>query len=99
MDETLFSLIVERSAGHYGVPPALVLSRLRTRPVVSARQLAMWLIHRSQQPSLIEIARRFGATQHTTVRHALRVVEDRRQRLPGFAETSTILLEAFREYG
>lgn len=97
MDDALFLLIVERSAGHYGVPPTLVLSRLRTRPVVSARQLAMWLIHKTRRQALIEIARRFGATQHTTVRHALRVVEDRRQRLPEFAAASSALLEVCRE--
>ena len=47
-----------------------VLSKERKQPIVLARQLAMYLIHKYTQVSYAEIGRIMGKKDHTTVLHA-----------------------------
>jgi chromosomal replication initiator protein len=48
----------------------------RARPFVTARQIAMYLIHKNLGKSLVEIGKHFGNRDHTTVLNALRRIED-----------------------
>lgn len=54
-------------------------SKVRTRPLVTARQLAMFLAKKYLDKSLVEIGRSFGGKDHTTVINALRRMEDQLQ--------------------
>ncbi len=61
---------------HYKVRVPDIKSRTRTKPLVIARQVAMWLVKKHLDRSLVEIGRSFGGKDHTTVMNALRRIED-----------------------
>jgi chromosomal replication initiator protein len=61
---------------HYKVRIPDLKSKTRTRPLVVARQVAMWLVKKHLDRSLVDIGRSFGGKDHTTVMNALRRIED-----------------------
>lgn len=61
---------------HYRVRMADLKGKSRAQPLVTARQLAMYLIKKHLDKSLIEIGRAFGGRDHTTVINAVRRIED-----------------------
>ncbi len=54
-------------------------SKNRAKPIVTARQVCMYLIKKYLNKSLIEIGKVFGGKDHTTVINALRRIEDQLQ--------------------
>lgn len=60
---------------HYRVRVADLKSQNRSKPLVTARQVAMFLIKKNLDKSLVEIGRYFGGKDHTTVINALRRIE------------------------
>ena len=52
-----------------------ICSRRRFRPVVKARQAAMWLLRKHTSLSLPQIGKCFGGRDHTTVLHAIKKIE------------------------
>ena len=62
-------------ANHFNVSRADILSSRRTANVVRPRQIAMYLSKMMTLRSLPEIGRRFGGRDHTTVLHAVRIIE------------------------
>lgn len=65
MDEILAAV-----AEHYGVTPADLKSKGRSKEVVRPRQVAMYLIRQLTGASLPEIGQFFGGRDHTTVLYA-----------------------------
>ena len=65
---------------HYRVRVADLKSQNRSKPLVTARQVAMFLIKKNLDKSLVEIGRQFGGKDHTTVINALRRVETQVQK-------------------
>jgi chromosomal replication initiator protein len=63
------------ASDHYRVRIADLKSANRSKPLVTARQVAMFLIKKNLDKSLVEIGRQFGGKDHTTVINALRRVE------------------------
>ncbi len=63
-------------ADQYRVRLADMKGKSRTQPLVTARQVAMFLIKKHLDKSLVEIGRSFGGKDHTTVINALRRIED-----------------------
>lgn len=61
---------------HYKVRMPDLKSKTRTKPLVVARQVAMWLVKKHLDKSLVDIGRSFGGKDHTTVMNALRRIED-----------------------
>jgi hypothetical protein len=59
---------------HYGLTLVQLLAERRFRPLVRARQVAMYLCKVLTGRSLPEIGRRFGRKDHTTVLHAARKI-------------------------
>jgi chromosomal replication initiator protein len=57
---------------HFRVRIADLRSPNRSKPLVTARQVAMFLIKKNLDKSLVEIGRHFGGKDHTTVINALR---------------------------
>jgi len=57
-------------AEHYGVTPADLKSKGRSKEVVRPRQVAMYLIRQLTGASLPEIGQFFGGRDHTTVLYA-----------------------------
>lgn len=63
-------------ADHYKVRVPDLKSKTRTKPLVTARQVAMFLVKKHLDKSLVDIGRSFGGKDHTTVMNALRRIED-----------------------
>lgn len=71
-------------ADFYKIPIEQLKEKTRTRLIVIARQLSMYLAKNICGKSLSEIGRAFGGRDHTTVLHACRTVEDLLQTDPAF---------------
>ncbi|CDP51590.1 DNA-binding protein [Devosia sp. DBB001] len=71
--------ILSLVARERGVPVGMLMHRTRsTAGVAEARQLAMYLMHVVLQRRMAEVGAFFGRDR-TTVSHACRVIEDRRE--------------------
>lgn len=70
------SEIQKLTAEHYKVKVNDLKARSRTKPLVTARQVAMFLVKKHLDKSLVEIGRNFGGKDHTTVINALRRIDD-----------------------
>jgi chromosomal replication initiator protein len=67
--------IVEASSKMFGLSEAELLSSSRTRPLVLARQIAMYVCRENTDLSFPQIAKAFGKSDHTTVIHAVQKIE------------------------
>lgn len=72
--------VLSQTAEVFGRTPAELVGRSRQRPIVEARQAAMWTL-RQRYPSLSleTIGMALGGRHYTTVMHALAAVEERAQ--------------------
>ena len=61
---------------HFQIKISDLKSANRSKPIVVARQVAMYLVKTYLEKSLIDIGRAFGGRDHTTVISALRRVEE-----------------------
>jgi chromosomal replication initiator protein len=75
-------------ADYYKIPIEQLKEKTRTKLIVIARQLSMYLAKNICGKSLAEIGRAFGGRDHTTVLHACRSVEDMLQTDPVFRTTA-----------
>jgi hypothetical protein len=80
----IFTRIIETVAAEHSLSPVVVLSSVRTRDAVAARQKGLYLAYRLSGKSLPEIGRRFGGRDHTTVLHAVRKLEAMAEADPSF---------------
>jgi chromosomal replication initiator protein len=64
-------MILEATAASYGFTVEALCGPSRTRPLVTARQVAMYLVRSLTDYSYPAIARVFGGRDHTTVIHAV----------------------------
>ena len=73
--------VLSQTADVFGRTPTELVGRSRQRPIVEARQAAMWAI-RQRYPSfsLETIGMALGGRHYTTVMHALTAVEERARR-------------------
>lgn len=71
----LIGRILEAVAADSGVSTKVILSPLRTREAIAARQKGLYLAYVMSGKSLPEIGRRFGGRDHTTVVHAARKID------------------------
>ena len=67
-------IIVEETAKYYTMEPRQILGTSRTKDVVQARQVAIYLIRSITNLSLPEIGKVFGK-DHTTIMHSLSKIE------------------------
>ncbi len=67
--------IQKLAAEHFKVRVVDLKSKNRSKPLLLARQLSMYLIKNNLEKSLVEIGRAFGGRDHTTVLNALRKIE------------------------
>ncbi|MDH5747975.1 MAG: chromosomal replication initiator protein DnaA [Rhodospirillales bacterium] len=78
-------------ASHFNIRVSDMHSARRARSVARPRQIAMYLAKQLTSRSLPEIGRKFGGRDHTTVMHAVRKVEELRERDNTFAEDVELL--------
>lgn len=63
------------TAEHYKIRVVDLKSKTRNKPIVTARQMAMYLIKNHLDKSLVDIGRAFGSRDHSTVLNSLRRIE------------------------
>ena len=83
--------IQKRVAEHFNIKIADMHSARRARAVARPRQVAMYLAKQLTSRSLPEIGRRFGGSDHTTVMHAVKKVEELKVTDSEFAEDVELL--------
>jgi len=83
--------IQERVSQHFGVSVTDLKSHRRDRPVTFARQIAMYLSRALAEMSFPSIAEKFGGRDHSTVMHAVRMVEYKRANDPGTGQLLIML--------
>lgn len=64
---------------HYSIRAADLKGKSRTKPVLIARQVGMFLLKKHLDKSLVEIGKIFGGKDHTTVLNAIRKIENQQQ--------------------
>ena len=79
-------VITEYICKYYNMDAAVLYSQSRSRDVVNARNIAMYLIRRMTNLSLVDIGKKFGGRDHSTVLHSLDNVEQKMRSDPAFAE-------------
>ena len=72
---------------HFHIRLVDLKSPKRTKGLAFARQLAMYLSRKLTDSSFPNIGEKFGNRDHSTVFHAVRVIEQRREQDPGFQAT------------
>ncbi len=83
--------IQKRVAQHFNIRISDMHSPRRARSVARPRQVAMYLAKQLTSRSLPEIGRKFGGRDHTTVMHAVKKVDELRDRDSSFAEDVELL--------
>jgi len=83
--------IQRQVAAHYNIRLADMASARRSRTIARPRQIAMYLAKQLTPRSLPEIGRKFGGRDHTTVMHAVKVIEQMKGTDPAFAEDLDLL--------
>ncbi len=71
------TVIMGQTAAYFGVTIEQLTSSDRSRPMVEARQIAMYLCRELTDLSLPKIGEAFGGRDHTTVMHANRKIQGR----------------------
>ena len=69
--------IIELTGQTFGIEAELITGGSRRRPLVEARQVAMYVTRNMTDLSFPDIGRAFGDRDHTTVMHAVRKIEAR----------------------
>lgn len=67
--------IIKLTAQHFEVRQSDLGSKVRRKPILIARQVAMYLIKKYLDKSLVDIGRAFGGRDHTTVINAISKIE------------------------
>lgn len=92
-------LIIDTTAEMFGFTKEEIIGQRRHRPLVTARQIAMYVFRELTDLSYPAIAREFGGRDHTTVIHAVdkisALMKDRRQ----IYDQVTELTQAIRSSG
>ncbi|MGZ8603584.1 MAG: chromosomal replication initiator protein DnaA [Actinomycetota bacterium] len=68
-------LILEESARYFGLSVDDLVSPNRSRPLTTARHVAMYLMRENSGQSLVKIGETFGGRDHTTARHGILKIE------------------------
>lgn len=92
-------LILDQTASMFGHTVEEIIGRSRRRPLVTARQVAMYVMRELTDLSYPGIAREFGGRDHTTVIHAVeKITTLMRERRPIYDQV-TDLIQSIRKGG
>ncbi len=87
-------MILEATAIRYGFTIDAICGPSRTRPLVTARQVAMYLVRNLTDYSYPAIARVFGGRDHTTVIHAVeKITGQMKERRQIYDQVTDLLLK------
>lgn len=83
-------------ADYYKIKVVEMFSKKRTRTIVRPRQVAMWLTKSLTNLSYPAIGEAFGGRDHTTVLHAVRTIDDLRNRDSQLNHDVHVLLQVLK---
>jgi len=87
-------MILEATADRYGFTVDAICGPSRTRPLVTARQVAMYVVRNLTDYSYPAIARLFGGRDHTTVIHAVqKITGQMKERRQIYEQVTDLLLK------
>jgi len=87
-------MILDATAASYGFTVDAICGPSRTRPLVTARQVAMYLVRNLTDYSYPAIARVFGGRDHTTVIHAVdKITTQMKERRQLYEQVTELILE------
>ena len=87
-------MILDATAASYGFTVDAICGPSRTRPLVTARQVAMYLVRNLTDYSYPAIARVFGGRDHTTVIHAVdKITTQMKERRQLYEQVTQLILE------
>jgi chromosomal replication initiator protein len=89
-------MILDTVSASYGFPVEALIGPSRTRPLVTARQVAMYLTRELTDYSYPAIGRVFGKRDHTTVIHAVDKITGQMQERRQIYEQVTELIQKIR---
>jgi chromosomal replication initiator protein len=89
-------MILEATSASYGFSVDALCGPSRTRPLVTARQVAMYLTRELTDYSYPAIGRVFGKRDHTTVIHAVDKIAGQMQERRQIYEQVTELIQKIR---
>jgi chromosomal replication initiator protein len=89
-------LIQKVVAEAFGVRPSDLKSKRRTKHIVLPRQVAMYLCRTLTGSSLPETGQFFGGKDHSTVIHACKVIEDKKEKDPDLKAKIELLTKQLR---
>jgi chromosomal replication initiator protein len=89
-------MILDATSASYGFSVDAICGPSRTRPLVTARQVAMYLTRELTDYSYPAIGRVFGKRDHTTVIHAVDKIAGQMQERRQIYEQVTELIQKIR---
>jgi chromosomal replication initiator protein len=92
-------LILDETAKFFGFTIEEIISKHRQRPLVTARQIAMYVMRELTELSYPNIAREFGGRDHTTVIHAVEKIGTLMSKDRQIYDQVTRLQQAVRQGG
>jgi chromosomal replication initiator protein len=89
--------IIEKTATFYNVPVNNVLEKNKRKEVALCRQVAMYISKKLTNHSLKSIGLNFGGRDHSTVIHAVEVVEEMIKNDPGTAKDVEAIIASLKQ--
>jgi chromosomal replication initiator protein len=83
-------------AEYFKIKVADLFSKKRSRQIVRPRQIAMWLAKNLTSQSYPSIGEAFGGRDHTTVLHAVRTIDELREKNDGLNHDIHVLLQTLK---
>ena len=84
-------LILDETASYFGLSPDDLTSNSRSRPLTTARHVAMYLMRECTGLSLIKIGEWFGGRDHTTAMYGIeKVARDMRERVGTYQQVQDL---------
>lgn len=74
--------IIKLISDHYTIKIADIKGKNRTKPILIARQVGMYMLKSHLDKSLVEIGKIFGGRDHTTVMNAIKKIEIQKKENP-----------------
>ena len=88
--------IQKKVAEYFKIKVADLFSKKRSRQIVRPRQIAMWLTKNLTSQSYPSIGEAFGGRDHTTVLHAVRTIDELREKNEGLNHDVHVLLQTLK---
>jgi chromosomal replication initiator protein len=86
------AVILEATSKMFGIPVEEITGKKRQRPLVAARQVAMYVVRELTDLSYPAIAREFGGRDHTTVIHAVeKISQAMRTQRPTYDQVTELM--------